>query len=91
MPELYNLKSLKRVIFIIFLFFALTVLPDNSFCQPQVQVKKDKTLQYAKPKKPVKIKLHRDKKGEYSWDITGENVDEIIKADKRLRQLLKEE
>ncbi|GAB6182339.1 hypothetical protein [Thermodesulfovibrio hydrogeniphilus] len=65
---------------------------NTAFAQTQTPIQsKDKVLQYAKPKKPVKIKLHRDKKGEYSWDITGENVDDIIKADKRLRQLLKEE
>jgi hypothetical protein len=82
-------------IFLVVLFFSALVFIDNSFSQPQtqpqVQASKDKVLQYAKPKKPVKIKLHRDKKGEYSWDITGENADEIIRADKRLRQLLKEE
>ncbi|MDW7972762.1 MAG: hypothetical protein RMI01_06120, partial [Thermodesulfovibrio sp.] len=65
--------------------------PNLAFSQSQIQVSKDKVLQYAKPKKPLKIKLHRNKNGEYSWDITGENVEEIIKADKRLRQFLKEE
>lgn len=81
------------VIFFIFLFLNLGVSNNTSFSQtqPQIQTSKDKVLQYAKPKKPVKIKLHRDKKGEYSWDITGESVEEVIKADKRLRQLLKEE
>lgn len=81
------------IIFLIFLFFLIYIFVDFSFSEthPQIQVSKDKTLQYAKPKKPVKIKLHRDKKGEYSWDITGESVDEVIKADKRLRQLLREE
>lgn len=79
------------IIISIFLFLAFTFSTDTSFSQTQVQVTKDKALQYAKPKKPVKIKLHRDKKGEYSWDITGENVDDVIRADRRLRQLLKEE
>lgn len=81
------------IVFLIFLFLLAFVFIDNSFSQqqPPIQVSKDKVLQYAKPKKPVKIKLHRDKKGEYSWDITGESVDEVIRADKRLRQLLKEE
>lgn len=80
-------------IFLILLFFSSSIFTDNSFSQqqPPIQASKDKVLQYAKPKKPVKIKLHRDKKGEYSWDITGESVDDVIKADKRLRQLLKEE
>jgi len=83
------------IIFLTVLFFSFSIFIDYSFSQPQtqpqVQTSKDKVLQYAKPKKPVKIKLHRDKKGEYSWDITGENVDDVIRADKRLRQLLKEE
>ncbi len=39
-----------------------------------------------KPQKPVKIKLKRNAKGEYSWDINGNNTDEIIKADKKLRE-----
>lgn len=80
----------KIIVIISVLFFSFFSFSEG-FAQSQVQVTKNKALQYAKPKKPVKIKLHRDKKGEYSWDITGENVDDIIKADKRLRQLLKEE
>lgn len=96
MPTLQNLNKevlVKRIfiMFLIVLFFLFVSFSENSFSQTQVQVTKDKTLQYAKPKKPVKIKLHRDKKGEYSWDITGESVDDVIKADRRLRQLLKEE
>lgn len=77
-------------VFIMILFLSCPLF-DNALSQTQVQVTKDKALQYARPKKPVKIKLHRNTKGEYSWYITGENVDDIIKADKRLRQLLKEE
>lgn len=83
---------MKRVFvaFLIVLFFIFSLYAE-SIAQNPIQQTKDKVLQYAKPKKPVKIKLHRDKKGEYSWDITGESVDDVIKADKRLRQLLKEE
>jgi len=42
-----------------------------------------------RPQKPVKIKLHRNAKGEYSWDLNGDNVDEIVNTDKKLRRLLK--
>ncbi|GAB5045881.1 hypothetical protein [Thermodesulfovibrio sp. TK110] len=81
---------MRKLFIITAIFLTFSFLTDTSFSQ-QVQVMKDKALQYAKPKKPVKIKLHRDKKGEYTWDITGESVDDVIKADRRLRQLLKEE
>lgn len=82
-----------KKVFIVFLIFLFSIfsLYTESFAQNPIQHTKDKVLQYAKPKKPVKIKLHRNKKGEYSWDITGESVDDVIKADKRLRQLLMEE
>jgi hypothetical protein len=81
----------KVLIALISICFIFSFFAGQGYSQTQVQVTKDKVLQYAKPKKPVKIKLHRDKKGEYTWDITGESVDDIIRADKRLRQLLKEE
>lgn len=50
---------------------------------------KNQDIQNVKPKKPVKVKLHRNANGQYSWDITGDNVDEVYKADSRLRKLLK--
>lgn len=42
-----------------------------------------------KPPKPARIKLHRNAKGEYSWDITADSVDEVIKADSKLRRFIK--
>jgi len=45
-------------------------------------------LQEIKPQKPVKIKLKRNAKGGYSWDISGNNADEIIETNKKLREYL---
>ncbi len=80
------MKKFLIIFWITFLVLSISTHEVMSQPQPQIYVSKDKTLQYAKPKKPTKIKLHRDKKGEYTWDITGENVEDIIKVDKRLRQ-----
>jgi hypothetical protein len=44
------------------------------------------SLAQAKPKKPLKIKLKRDSKAEYSWEINGESVDDIINTDRKLRK-----
>ncbi len=57
--------------------------------KPDFQFKKQPEIQQVKPRKPVRIKLHRSPKDGYSWDLTGDNVDEIIKADRRIRSLLK--
>ena len=68
----------------IFLLFS-PVYPENK----NFQFKKQPEIQQVKPKKPVKLKLKRSAEGKYTWEITGDDVDEIVKADNRLRKLLK--
>jgi len=53
------------------------------------QVKKQPEIQQVRPKKPVKIKLRRSAENKYTWEITGDDVDEIVRADRRIRKLLK--
>ncbi len=55
------------------------------------QFKKQPELQQVKPKKPVKIKLRRTAKDEYTWELSGDDADEIIKTDKRLRKMLNQQ
>lgn len=55
----------------------------------EFQLRKQTEIRQVKPQKPVRIKLHRTAKGEYTWDLTGDSVDEIVTADKKLRKLLK--
>jgi hypothetical protein len=52
------------------------------------QVKKQPELQQIKPKKPVKIRLKRTAKDEYSWELSGDDVDDIVRTDQRLRKVL---
>ncbi|HMK57060.1 MAG TPA: hypothetical protein VK448_10530 [Dissulfurispiraceae bacterium] len=58
---------------------------------PPAEISENKEIRDLKPVKPPKIKLHRNAKGEYAWDITGDSPDDISRIDKRLRQLLKTE
>jgi hypothetical protein len=51
-------------------------------------IRKQPEIQQVKPKKPVHIKLKRTAEGKYTWDLTGDDVDEIVRADKRLRKQL---
>ena len=48
-------------------------------------------IKQTEPKKPVKIKLRRTATGKYSWDLRGDDVDEILEIDNRLRERLKTE
>jgi hypothetical protein len=83
--EGYKVKSILVIVFTIVLFSGDVFAAEKN----EIQLKKQPEIQQVKPHKPVKIKLHRTAKGEYSWDLTGDSVDEIVKADKRLRILLK--
>ena len=75
---------------IIFTFFVLLPYHAGGADKNQpFQFTKNQQIHQIKPKQPVKIKLHRNAKGEYSWELTGDNVDEVFNADKRLRKSLK--
>ncbi len=56
--------------------------------QETFKTSKEPGIMQVRPNKPVKIKLRRSAKGEYSWELSGDSVDEIVKADRRLRRLL---
>jgi len=66
----------------------LFVNPVSAADNKTLQIKKQPEIQQIKPRKPVKIKLKRSTEGKYTWDLSGDDVDEIIRADKRLRKLL---
>jgi len=52
------------------------------------QIKKQPEMQQVRPKKPVRIRLKRSAEGKYTWELSGDDVDQIIRADSRLKKLL---
>ena len=82
---------MKKLFFVstgILLLLHLTLIPVFSADIKPLQIKKQPEIQQIRPKKPVKIKLKRTGEGKYTWDLTGDDLDEIVKADKKLRKLL---
>jgi biopolymer transport protein ExbD len=83
-----NVILLNLGLFIILLIFLLdtsVISADKS----GFQFTKQPAIQQVKQKKPVKIKLKRTADGKYTWDLTGDDADEIVRIDRRLRKLLK--
>ena len=79
-------KSRAHLILIAVFLLFLTL---SAFAaQEAVPVKKQPELQQIKPKKPVKIRLKRTAKDEYSWELSGDDADDIVRTDQRLRKLL---
>ncbi len=73
------------ILTLLLLFFAAaSFAADNG----GFQFKKQPQLQQIRPKKPVRIKLKRTSKEDYSWELTGDDVDEVVRTDKRLKKLL---
>jgi hypothetical protein len=55
---------------------------------PKVFVEKDK-VEKEQPLPPeVKIKLKKDGKDSYSWELTGSDVDQILRVNEKLRKQL---
>jgi len=81
----------KFILLLSVLSISLVFIVGLAFSQDarKFQVKKQTEIQQVKPQKPVKIKLRRSAEDKYTWEITGDNADEIVRADRRLRKLLK--
>jgi hypothetical protein len=83
----------------LFSFMALLVLTAaivgcsnaSSEDRRDVSFKKDAKVMQAKPWKVVHIKLKMDAKGEYTWELHGDDVDEILKVNAKLEQQLKKQ
>jgi len=87
----------KKLIVVMIVFLSVSFIFPCAFAsekavaqsQQNMSFVKNKDVQAVKPKKPVSIKLRRNANGQYSWDISGHNADDVFRADSRLRKLLK--
>ena len=82
------MKKLFYIFTVILVSLHLTLVPVFSADNKPLQIRKQPEIQQIRPKKPVKIKLKRTGEGKYTWDLTGDDLDEIVKADKKLKKLL---
>jgi len=55
---------------------------------PKVLVEKEKVAKEQPLPSEVKIKLKRDGKDNYSWELAGSDVDQILKVNEKLRKQL---
>ena len=55
---------------------------------PKVIVEKEKIGKEQPLPPEVKIKLKKDGKDSYSWELTGSDVDQVLKVNERLRKQL---
>jgi biopolymer transport protein ExbD len=83
---------MKRIfLLLVFLSLSIIFILVTAFSEESknLQFKKQPEIQQVKPKKPVRIKLKRSSDDKYTWEIAGDDADEIVRADRKLRRLLK--
>ena len=87
---------MKRFLFCFLAFFVLSCESRSLSPQeksepspvPKVRVDREK-VEKGDPLPPeVKIKLRGDEKGHYSWELNGSDVDQILKANDKLKKRL---
>jgi hypothetical protein len=72
------------------LFFQIYGCSNSESNQEKTVFKKEPELAEIKPEKPVKIKLKRNAGGNYSWELSGSDVERVIQADRKLRDSIKQ-
>jgi len=73
------------------LFISTQACTDSGDRKREPVFKQVPEIREIKPQRSVKIKLKRGTKDDHSWEISGDDVDEIIRVDKKLRKDLKTE
>jgi hypothetical protein len=81
-------RTITRTILTLAAFVLLTAAAAQGAGTERFEFTKLPELQQVRPKKPVRIKLRRTARDEYIWELSGDDVDEVVKADRRLRKML---
>ena len=86
-----RILALSMVLFFFLIACEKKSLPPQAKTEnpvPRVVVEKEK-VEREQPLPPeVKIKLKKDGKDSYSWELTGSDVDQILKVNEKLRKQL---
>lgn len=79
---------MRAFICTLFFFFLLACSKEPSSTKEPEEFKIETLphIQQVRPEKPVKIKVKRDNQGRYSWELSGDNPEEIIRVDRRLKK-----
>ena len=80
-----------RVAYALFALSALLLFSSAALgSEPdKFEYRQDSEVRQVHGKKSPTIDLKRDDTGRYTWEIKGEDTEEVIAADKRLREYIK--
>jgi predicted secreted protein len=83
-------KNIPAALSLIVLFFIICACSDPEGRRQETVFKQAPEIAEIKPGNPVKIKLKRSGDGGYSWELSGDDAEKVLQADKTLKESLKD-
>ncbi len=83
-------KSILSASSLMILSFLVFACSEPAGKQQEAVFKQRPEIAEIKPDKTVKIKLKRSADGNYSWELSGDDAEQVIQADRKLKESLGE-
>lgn len=84
-------NKFAAVLLLLFLSYALYACNQSEGNPQKTEFRQVPEIAEIKPQKPVKVKLKRSVKGGYSWEVSGDDTEKVIRANKKLKEVLDSE
>ena len=78
------------VLFALIMLIPVHACTESSEGLKEASFKQQPEITEIRPQRPVKIKLKRSTTGQYSWDLSGDDTDKVLEADRKLKEGLGE-
>ncbi len=78
------------MLFAMIMFLPVYACTESSEGRKEITFQQQPEIIEIRPQRPVKIKLKRGTTGQYSWDLSGDDTDRVLEADRKLREGLGE-
>lgn len=81
-------RNIPAVLLIITLFIVISACSRSDSGRQEAVFKQEQEIAEIKPQSPVKIKLKRNGNGDYSWELSGDDAEKVLQADRKLKESL---
>jgi hypothetical protein len=81
-------KNILAAVLFIVLFSGIIACSGSDSGRQESVFKRVPEIAEIRPGSPVKIKLKRNGDGDYSWELSGDDAEKVLKADRKLKEAL---
>jgi predicted secreted protein len=81
-------RNIRAVLVLIVLLSVISACSGSEGGRQEAVFKQVAEIAEIRPGSPVKIKLKRNGDGDYSWELSGDDAEKVLLADKKLKESL---